>query len=111
MGTVKCVICLTSLELEGPAPIDLTDDHRLRINIVYDGVNCIACGNYGSGVFDPMGRVPLLGFVICDRCFANRRHLMVPIVRGDDERDSKARSAEDGDGKDEEEGAKDLSMG
>jgi len=85
MGTVRCVICQIELELDGPAPIDLTDDNKLRINIVYDGVDCVAHGNYGSGVFDPVGRVSLLGFVICDKCFVNRRHLMVPIIGGHDE--------------------------
>lgn len=77
---VRCLICQKELEIEeAEAPVSLTEEHRICCNIVYDGVDCVAYGNYGSSVWDPMNRVDLLGFVICDECFTNRKHLMVPI--------------------------------
>ena len=77
--TVACVICGKSLELENAdAPVTIHDG-RECMQIVYDGVVCIAHGNYGSMVWDPMGREPLLGFVICDECFRKAKPFMVPI--------------------------------
>jgi hypothetical protein len=81
MKTVKCVACEKELELDEDCnPVERTSDGKLCVNIVYDGVDCVAHGNYGSSVFDPMGRTPLLGFVLCDDCFKSKRHLMHEIV-------------------------------
>lgn len=81
MSHARCVICQKELEIEyAAAPVSRNREHRLCCNIVYDGVDCVAFGNYGSSVWDPMDRVPLLGFVICDDCFQKRKHLMVSIV-------------------------------
>lgn len=77
---VKCIICAKLLQIDGAnAPVTKTKDGRDCMNMTMDGVDCVAHGNYGSTVFDPMDREPNLGFVICDECFRSVRDRMIPI--------------------------------
>jgi predicted nucleic acid-binding Zn ribbon protein len=76
---VECVVCGQKLTMdEDVDPITRGFDGKC-CNIVYGGVVCEAYGNYGSTVFDPMGRQPNLSFVICDACFAAKKTLLFPI--------------------------------
>lgn len=80
-GKVSCIVCEKELEIdEATVPVVKTLEGRQSMNMTLGGVNCVAYGNYGSAVFDPMDREPLLGFVICDACFQKKERLMIPIV-------------------------------
>jgi hypothetical protein len=80
-GKASCIVCEKELVIyEATAPVVKTKDGRDCMNMTHDGVACVAHGNYGSTVFDPLHGEPNLGFVICDGCFTKKMNLMIPIV-------------------------------
>jgi hypothetical protein len=83
--SVYCLICGRELQVEDSrAPVTYSGG-QICNQMVYDGVCCVAYGNYGSGAFDrlAMGIVPPMGFVLCDECFKMSKHQMHPVVEKD----------------------------
>ena len=82
---VQCLICEKELKIEDCDRPVVRISGTLSNQITYDGVDCVAYGNYGSSAHDPMGRAPLLSFVICDQCFRSHKHLMFEVEERDPE--------------------------
>lgn len=79
-GKVSCIICGKSLNIEYSNVPVCSINGKLSTNSVLDGVACVACGNYGSAVFDSLIGGPRLGFAICDDCFLLCVNKMSKIV-------------------------------
>lgn len=77
---VRCLICEKELKIEDCDRPVTKRSGVITNQITYGGVDCVAYGNYGSRVHDPMGRAPLLAFAVCDECFEERKHLMNDVI-------------------------------
>jgi hypothetical protein len=56
---IPCICCGKSLENVTQLTLG---------NQPYNGIVCVAYGNYGSRIFDPIGESEILEFSLCDEC-------------------------------------------
>jgi len=80
-GTACCLVCGHALTIEeANRPVVRLPDGTISCQMTMGGVDCVAHGNYGSTAHDPIHpQNGLLGFVVCDGCFRERRGRMVDV--------------------------------